>query len=109
VTFADHAVASWRSPDWSQMSGWQKFWRFRHMNYYGNVLKDGQQAAWHGLADYLARTVGHPQGKKVPVVSVVLSLEGAVIPAPGGGAAVAAVPYLVFSEARPFHAWGPAQ
>lgn len=47
--------ATWRSPDWSQTTAWEKFYRFRHMSYYQRV-GDAHYAAID-FADYLHRTI----------------------------------------------------
>lgn len=43
----------WSSPDWKAASGWEKFYRFRHVNYFNRL--DGRPAADEGLLDYIVR------------------------------------------------------
>jgi hypothetical protein len=105
VEFADHAIATWRSPDWPRWSAAGKFVAARHMNYFGYLLR-ADEPAWDALCAYLARTVRHPEGKPVAVVRVTLSLRGALIPPPGE-ALVPPGPYLDFEPWQVLHAWRP--
>ncbi len=107
ITFADHATATWASPDWTQIGSLEKFYRARRTNYFANVLKAGQEPAWDGLAAYLARTVPHPQGKAVAVESVTLLLSGAEIPPPDAANAPPPGPYVAFDEPQPIYEWRP--
>jgi hypothetical protein len=106
VVFADQAVATWRSPDWSQRSAPRKLVDARHINYFSNVLHAGKQPAWNSLCAYLARTMRHPDGKPVAVEQVRLSLRGALIPPPGE-AVVPAAPYLAFDDWQVIWTWRP--
>lgn len=105
VLFADQAVATWTSPDWSQVSALHKFVQARHMNYFSYVLR-ADQPAFDALCAYLARTLPHPQGKAVPVASVQLSLRGALIPPPDQ-AMVPMGPYLTFDPWQLIQVWKP--
>jgi hypothetical protein len=105
VQFADGATATWASPEWPDVSAWQKFIGARHTNYFANILKAGQEPAWDGLCAYLARTLPHPQGKPVPVAQVTLVLRGADIPPPETPAP--AGPYLAFDPPNPIYQWKP--
>jgi hypothetical protein len=51
VSDSKHQQAMWNSPDWARSSSWQKFYRFRHMNYFQRVGKN--RLALSDLADYL--------------------------------------------------------
>lgn len=106
LVFADHATATWSSPDWAQLSALQKFRLARHMNYYNAILLAGREPAWDALCAYLARTVPHPQGKTAPVVEITLSLRGAKIPPPSERI-VPAGPYLAFDAWEAIHVWRP--
>src|ERR1043166_4438597 len=106
LVFADQAVATWSSPDWSQVSAPGKFRLARHINSYNAILLADREPAWDALCAYLARTVPHPAGKAVPLVQITLSLRGATIPPPERP--VPAGPYLAFDAWQPIHAWKPA-
>ncbi len=106
IAFADEAVITWQSPDWTQVSAFEKFYRQRRTNYFGNILKADMEPAWAGLCAYLARSVPHPSGKPVAVASVTLILRGAVIPDPGEPM-IPAAPYLAFDEPAPIYTWKP--
>src|SRR5437763_641515 len=62
VHFTDQTVATWDSPEWTEISALKKFFRARHMNYWANILKADEEPAWDALSAYLARTVPHPPG-----------------------------------------------
>lgn len=106
IVFADHATATWSSPDWPQRSALHKFVEARHINYLNAVLLAGRELAWDALCAYLARTVPHPQGKAVAVEQVKLSLRGASIPAPTERS-VPAGPYLDFDAWDEIRVWRP--
>lgn len=108
ITFADDTTASWESPDWPQLSWVNKFVNARHMNYFANILKAGQEPAWDGLAAYLARTTPHPGGGTVPVRSVVLNLRGALIPELVEGDLLPVAPYEAWDPPQPILTWKPA-
>jgi hypothetical protein len=105
VVFADQAVATWTSPDWSQVSALRKYALARHMNYYSYLLRAGEPA-FDALCAYVARTVPHPQGKAVAVAGVKLSLRGALIPPPTEKQ-VPARPYLEFDDWQVIRVWRP--
>lgn len=44
---------SWNSPIWSEYSAWNKFYRFRHMNYFNRATNRGKDVL-DDLADYIA-------------------------------------------------------
>lgn len=46
---------TWSSPDWARTTPWEKFYRFRHMNYYQRVGLNHYAAM--DLADYLHRAI----------------------------------------------------
>jgi len=46
----------WDSPDWKHVSNWEKFYRFRDMNYYNRIYLPQNLLATNDFADYLART-----------------------------------------------------
>lgn len=107
IQFADGAVATWQSPDWTTVSAAEKFYRSRRTNYFGNTLKAGQEPAWVGLCAFLARTTPHPAGATgVKVAAITLVLRGAIIPDPDDKQ-VPAEPYLQFDEPAPIFEWHP--
>lgn len=105
LQFADGAIATWDSPEWTETSAWTQFVHARKTNYFSNILKAGEEPAWEGLCAYLARTVPHPAGATgVPVKIVVLFLRGAVIPEPGDPL-IDASPYEKYDEPSPIYQW----
>ncbi len=106
IQFTDGATATWTSPDWPEVSAWQKFVGMRRTNYYASILLADREPAWDGLCAYLARTVAHPQGKAVAVAQVTLLLSGADIPPPETPAPAA--PYVTFDPPNPIYQWRPA-
>ena len=103
VVFVDQAVATWTSPDWSQVSALRKYALARHMNYYGYLLRAGEPA-FDALCAYLAHTMPHPQGKAVAVLGVKLSFRDAPIPSPTERV-VPARPYLEFDDWKVLYLW----
>lgn len=55
VTDGDRQQGTWSSPDWARATAWDKFYRFRHMNYYQRVGQN--HYACSDLAAYLHRTI----------------------------------------------------
>lgn len=51
---------TWNSPIWSEFSAWDKFYRFRHVNYFNRVPYRGKEPL-DDLADYIARTTLGPE------------------------------------------------
>jgi hypothetical protein len=47
--------ATWSSPDWARCTAWEKFYRFRSMNYFQRVGRN--QKACSDLADYLQHAI----------------------------------------------------
>ena len=105
IHFADGATAAWQSPEWTDISGLEMFYRARRTNYFSNILKAGQEPSWEGLCAYLARTVPHPAGKPVAADGVVLILRGAIIPPPDPDHLLSSSPYLAFDEPSPIFTW----
>jgi len=103
IHFADGAVATWRSPDWTEVSGLEMFYRARRTNYFNNILKAGQEPSWEGLCAYLARTVPHPRGAAAAAETVVLILRGAIVPPPDPDALLSSSPYLAFDDPAPIY------
>ncbi|MBM3964224.1 MAG: hypothetical protein FJ308_04035 [Planctomycetes bacterium] len=55
VSDGNHQQGTWSSPDWARATPWEKFYRFRHMNYYQRVGLNHYAAS--DLADYLSRAI----------------------------------------------------
>ena len=85
ISYADGTTRLWESPDWRDMSGWQKFVHFREMEYYDAVRQDDNSPAWPSLADYLARTVPAASGPAIRPTKVVLSRRWSLVPPPEKG------------------------
>ncbi|MES2657796.1 MAG: hypothetical protein V4689_04215 [Verrucomicrobiota bacterium] len=80
ISYADGTTRSWKSPDWRDMSSWQKFVNFRAMEYYDNVRGDANSPAWGSLADYLARTVPAAGGHTIKPTKVTLARHWSLVP-----------------------------
>jgi hypothetical protein len=50
----DQKPETWDSPDWQHVGTFEKFYRFRHMNFYNRVHLDRNRAALNDFSDYLA-------------------------------------------------------
>ena len=108
IHFTDAAVASWSSPEWTEVSAVGKFRRARMMNYLNWILVADRDVEWDALCAYLARTTPHPNGATAKVESVSLILRGARIPDPDERT-VPAEPYVAFEEPQVIHVWHPTQ
>lgn len=80
INYADGSTRSWESPDWREMSSWQKFVNFRSMEYYDAVRRNDNSAAWDSLADYLARTVPAAGGSPIKPTKVTLARRWSLVP-----------------------------
>ena len=85
ITYADRSTHSWRSPEWSEMSVLERFLAFREMEFIDSARMASNSGAWPGFADYLARTVRHPDNPALEPVKVELTRHLAVIPPPTAG------------------------
>ncbi len=57
---SDGRPLSWNSPIWLEFNSWNKFYRFRHINYFNRAAYRGD-AAIEDLADYVVRTELGPE------------------------------------------------
>ena len=55
ITYRDGKTATWHSPDWPQLSNWQRFVGHRHEEWYDQGWGQQYSAAWPGWARHLAR------------------------------------------------------
>ncbi len=51
---SDNKPLGWNSPIWSECTSWNKFYRFRHMNYFNRAAYRGKDVL-DDLSDYIAR------------------------------------------------------
>lgn len=96
IRYADGSTRSWESPDWRDMSSWQKFINFRSMEYHDAVRRNDNSAAWDSLADYLARTVPAAGGSSIKPTKVTLGRRWSLVPPPEEGL------HKHYRERRPF-------
>ena len=80
ISYADGSTRAWESPDWREMSRWQKFANFRSMEYFDAVRRNENSPAWASLADYLARTVPAADGSSARPTKVILSRHWSLVP-----------------------------
>lgn len=85
IAYADGSTRLWQSPDWRDVSSWQKFLNFRSMEYFDAVRNNDNSAAWESLADYLARTVPTADGFSVAPTKVTLARTWSLVPPIGQG------------------------
>lgn len=104
IHYADGGMTQWRSPDWQNLSGLDRFLRFRDMEWVDGIRTDDNSGAWDDFARYLGRTAVHPRGSLSPVVMVRLTRYWATIPPPEAGV-LPAEPYLRFRGVQTFHVW----
>lgn len=80
ISYADGSTRSWESPDWRNLSSWQKFVSFRSMEYYDAVRRNDNSAAWDSLVDYLTRTVPAAGGSSIKPTKVTLARRWSLVP-----------------------------
>src|SRR5437868_8912602 len=56
ITYRDGEKREWRGPDWSKVSGWQKWIGHRHVEWYDHVALQSGAPAWEPWCRYLARS-----------------------------------------------------
>jgi hypothetical protein len=109
ILFDDGTVSSWEQPDWPSLSGWQRFVRFKQLEYFDNVRLDTSRDAWPGLARALAAEAEAQRassGGGARVVRVDLTRAWADIPPPGPSGAPPGA-YQDFANRYTFHVWTP--
>lgn len=80
VDFEDGSTRIWNSPDWSEMSCWQKFRNVRKIEFYDRIRSESNRAAWSSFARFAAREVKNGESEPVRARLVVLSKN---VPPPG--------------------------
>ena len=56
ITYADGRTATWRSPDWPDLSPWQRFCMHRRSEWLDNVWNSGNSPVITSWARFLARS-----------------------------------------------------
>lgn len=82
IEYRDGTTIEWRSPDWPQLSCWQRFWTSRELEYIDKVAYNSPSDRWFAFADFLAarhRQNGQPDGAPKRVTFV---MEEAIIENP---------------------------
>ena len=103
ITHPGVAGQSWSSPYWGETGGWQKFYLFRHMNYFERLHSLRNRGAAEDFAYYLARTrrphgesaMGEGDGTRVVLVSNGLKL---VMPQDGRLPSKEEITWITFSD-----------
>jgi len=62
VEYADGTFQPWHSPDWQELTPWQKMREFRHMEFYDDIRLDRYSDAWPSFARYLSRDLTSESG-----------------------------------------------
>ncbi len=76
----DGNTTYWDSPDWKHVGTFEKFYRFRYMNFYNRVHLDGNTPAMKDFCDYIARNES-----KSPVVRLMIFRNSITTLAPDDG------------------------
>jgi hypothetical protein len=74
IEYRDGTIVSWRSPQWPELSCWQRFWTSRELEYIDKISYNGPAERWFAFADYLAaqnRQNPQPEGAPKRVTFVV--------------------------------------
>lgn len=109
ILFDDGTSVSWEQPDWPSLNGWQRFVRFKQMEYFDNVRLDANRDAWPGFARALAAEAearSASSGSGARVVRVDLVRAWADVPPPGPSGAPPGA-YVNFANRYTFHVWTP--
>lgn len=69
VEFTDGSKQHWRSPDWKNMTPWQRLRTCRQIKYFDNIRRDDRSNAWESFANWLARE-HETDGRKVKRVEI---------------------------------------
>ena len=88
ILYADGSSSRWVSPDWTKMPPWEKFVRFRELEFYDSIRLDANRGAWRSFANYLASThtgVADRESADTRPVKVTLTRHWAVVPPPRPG------------------------
>jgi hypothetical protein len=57
ITYADGQTATWRSPNWPEVSLWRRFIGHRHEEFLDTAWGQEDEPVWPGWARHLARTM----------------------------------------------------
>lgn len=109
IRFDDGSSVSWQQPDWPSLGGWERFVRFKQIEYFDNVRLDASREAWPGLARALAveaEARRASSGAAGRVVRVDLIRAWTDVPPPGPSGAPPGA-YQDFSKSYTFHVWTP--
>lgn len=74
IEYRDGAIVSWRSPEWPELSCWQRFCTSRELEYIDKISYNAPADRWFAFADYLAaqnRKNLQPEGAPKRVTFVV--------------------------------------
>jgi hypothetical protein len=66
VTFADGSTFTWSTPDWQNLSRFQRFVRGRDPKFWDSLRFDANRAVWPHVAAYAARIAPRPVGGARP-------------------------------------------
>jgi hypothetical protein len=82
IEYRDGTVIQWRSPEWPELSCWQRFWSSRELEYIDRIAYFGTPQRRNAFADYLAvQNRKNPQPEGAPK-RVTFVKEEAIIPNP---------------------------
>ncbi len=61
---------TWNSPHWVQTNSWDRFYKFRHLNFYNRLHLLHNAPAVNDFSDYLARTIStDPKNRTVDITT----------------------------------------
>jgi hypothetical protein len=67
VEYQDGTTIEWSSPDWPELSCWQRFWTSRELEYIDKLAYGSPPDRWFAFADYLAaQNRRNPQPEGAP-------------------------------------------
>lgn len=77
---ADGKITYWVSPDWKRVGTFEKFYRFRYLNFFNRVHLDNNARALKDFADFISRNES-----KSPVVRLKIHRNSMTMLAPDDG------------------------
>jgi len=85
VEFSDGSTVVWNTPDWRSMSALDRFLRFREAEYVDSIRMESNYVALSDYAQFLARSIEHPDDPDAVAKTIVLTHRWVDIPKPNSG------------------------
>lgn len=97
ITAPDGQVNHWTSPEWRHVGRWEKFYRFRELNFYSRLRNLQNRPGAEDFAKYLAR-IETPSSGSDSEAELISSGVRLIIPIEGGIPDPDEVTWMLYSE-----------